>query len=701
MIVLTKRIFILVLLLAILPAGCVYYNTFYNAKKAFNEAEGSRKASKYGKPRINQGQYKKAIEKALKVAENYPNSKYYDDALFVLGVSYYWTKQYGSAERRFREIIANYEESKFFRDAHLYLAKTELARGDVESAMESFAELLKQDVDREFKAEAAMALGIFHFEERRFDDAQRYFHFIRDSLGVDEEQIVSQRYIADGYYEMFQFDDARGAYLQILGMDPDLDERYHALFRATNCSYRMLQIEEGMDYLRTLMEDEKYFDSLNVLRLTLAEGYEWEGDVDETESTYDRVATDATNKLVKQEALYNLGLIYQYEYDNLARAKEYYDEAMKLGRGSEAGKGALDRSSSIGKLEDYARTIEIDSSTTQKMIDDAAFTQFQLAELLWFDLNKPDTAILEMRYLVDSFSTAYDAPKGLISLSQMILAHETDTAAADSILALVLERYSTSDYIPDALEAMGLTGTAADTGHAAAFMKLAERFLVDEENTDSARVYYQIIVDRFEDSQYYLQARFALIWMTETYENPGDSSVYLAYTEFADSFPGTEWSAEASKRTKYRPRRQVQPEDESIDSIRIDGRDYIAGEVYEGDSLVGYVDPEMAIYIDPDGGRVLDLDANVRIIEVRLKFEYPTEAYGSRWQGDLAFQIQLDFSGEVVDLVQKTWSDVEEINIRAEETVRSTVFDAQLIPQEAIGSWFMYKLRITLPGHLK
>ncbi|NOY88732.1 MAG: hypothetical protein GXO93_04975, partial [FCB group bacterium] len=123
-----RIIYLIIISLAIsFIGGCVYYNTFYNARKNFNEAEKARKKSQYKNVRINVNSYKKAIEKSLKVIENYPNSKWYDDALYVLGVSYYYTKKYGSAERRFREILANYQDSKYADEAELYLAKTKLA----------------------------------------------------------------------------------------------------------------------------------------------------------------------------------------------------------------------------------------------------------------------------------------------------------------------------------------------------------------------------------------------------------------------------------------------------------------------------------------------------------------------------------------------------------------------------------------------
>jgi len=695
-------IFILAIILLV-SSGCVYYNTFYNARQAFNDAEKTRKSSGYSQQKINQSQYKVAIEKSLKIVENYPNSKYYDDALYVLGVSYYYTNQYSKAERRFREIIANYENSKYINDAYLYRAKSKLELGETEEAMEAFENLLNEDLSREFKAEAAMGLAMYNFQNRRFDDSKRYFLAIRDTLGSGSEKKVAQQYIADGYFEQFRFEDARGAYLQILGMDPDLNERYHALVRASACSYRLLKIEEGLDYINTLMKDERYFDSLYVLMMNLAEGYEYEADVEQAEAIYQKVANESKQNLLSQTANYRLGLIYQYDFDDLSKAKEYYDAAALKGKTTENGQLAIQKSADIGKLDEFVRTITIDSTTTLEMIDEAAYIQYQLAELLWFKLNKPDTAILEMQYVVDSFPMSYDAPKAMIALSQMVLDYESDTAKSDSIIHAMLSEYPHSDYVPEALEYLGLLGTEADTGYAGAYLKKAEEYLVNEQDIDSARYYYQIIVDRFTESEYYLRAKFALIWMTEMYESPGDSSVIFAYNEFVDSFPGNEWTTLATTRTNYRPQTQRPDLNDNVPDtvVRDDGTIVVDSQVISGDSVVGWVDPEASLYIDPNGGSALSLPSKVKILEQRQEFVYPTEAYSSAWQGELVFQIQLDFSGEVIDLVQKTWSEIDEINIRAEETMRSTIFDTQDIPPEAISLWYVYRFKVILPSHLK
>ena len=698
----TKRLIIILLFVSVAVSGCVYYNTFFHARQSFNEAEKARKSSSFGRPNIKTNSYKKAIEKSLKVVENYPNSKWYDDAVYVLAVSYYYIKQYRKSERRCKEILANFPDSKYALDAKLYLAKSKLEQGEKEEAMELFAELFHSDVDRNFKMEAAMGLGTFHFDNKRYSEAQKYFLAVRDSLGNQQEKMKAQKYIADAYFQMFQFKEALGAYLQILGMNPNNIERYHALYQAAICSYRRQQISAGLDYLQTLIKDEAYFDSLGVLKLKLAEGHEYEDDLDLAETIYQEVATEEKNRKVAAEAYYNLGLIYQFDYDNLTKAKEYYDKVVELDRSSDNGRDALQRSSDIGKLKTFARTIEIDSTTTQEAIDNAAYTQYQLAELYWFKLNKPDTAILEMMYLIDSFPTAYDTPKGMIALSQMVREYEEDTVKADSILRAVLEEYPRSDYVNKALELLGLRGTAADTGYAGVYIEKAEYFLVDEENPDSARAYYSYVVDNFPDSKYYLQARFALIWLTEMYESPGDSSVILAYNEFADSFPGSFWASEASKRTRYTPRPQVSPED-TIDSITMgEEEDLFALEGEDvGEDTTSYVDPLQAIYTTPNGEQAYDLPNAVRPIEVRDEFEYPTEAYASAWEGDLYFQLRLDFTGEVIEYIRKTSSGVAEIDRRAEEAIASTIFDVQLMRPEMQGLWFVYKFKVTLPGHLR
>ncbi len=629
----------------------------------------------------------------------------------MLGVAYYHTEEYGKAERRFRELLANYADSKFAREANLYLANAKLKLGDIDAAMTRFGEIFEADYDKAFKAEAATALGTYHQEEKDFEEARRYFMAVRDSLGDALASRDAQVQIADGYFEMFQLRDALGAYLQVLGMDPDNDQRYHALYRAAACSFRLQRIETGLAYLDELAADELYYDSLGILKLTMGEGYEYDDDLGQAETVYEDVAATSERTLWQSMANYRLGLIYQIDYDRLKQAKEYYDLAAEGDRRSPVRDDALMRSSDIGKLDTFSRS-RLDSTATPAAIDEAAYTQYSLGELYWFKLNKPDSARQEMQYLVDSFATSYYAPKGLIALSQMVREDLEDDRAADSLLKEVLRRYPNSDYLPEALEALGLMGTAADTGYAALYIARAEDFLIDEEQSDSARRYYQRVVDDYPESKFFVPAKFALIWLDEIYDAPGDSSVILAYQEFADSFPGNDYAGMALRRIGSRPSRPS-PGREGRDDVPA-GQETDTGTIAAVDdydySDTGYIDPLQALYRGPDGDTLVDI--RLEPIETLRPFDFPAEAStGNQYDWQLYFQIFVDFSGKVVDYRLKIPSGIEEIDERAEETIGSMTFDAMDVSNRAVdaalertggeGRWFIYQYIVRKPDHLR
>ena len=705
---------VLVCLLFVTGGCSVYFNTFFNAKKAFNSAEKARKGSR--RSTAGQNDYQKAIEKALKVAESHPNSKYYDDAVYILGVSYYYTNQHSKAERRFREILADFPETEFARDANLYLAKTKLALGELDDAMTIFGQVFESGLSEEFKAESAMELGTYYHEERKFDDARRYFMAVRDSLGDEITAREAQKFIADGYFEMFQFQEALGAYLQLLGLDPDKDQKYHALYRAALCSLRMQRVNDGFEYLNQLIPDPLYFDSLGILKLTMAEGYETDEELTRAEDLYQDVAATSEKTLWQSLALYRLGLMQQFDYADLNKAKEYFDKAIEADRGSPIRSDAMMRSSDIGKLKTFTRG-HLDSTATREAIDNAASTQYQLAELFWSKLNRPDSALAEMQYLIDSFATSYHAPRAMIALSQMVREHLSDTTRADSLLKAVLRQYPHSDFVPEALEALGLKGTAADTGYAGRYIDRAEDFLIDDENIDSSAAAYQYVVDHFPDSKYHSLARFAVIWLKENYASPGDSSVYFAYKELADSLAGDDWAAIALRRigtgaghaSAATTRKIDQEETSQVDSASLFADTLVSAEMPE--DTIGYIDPMLALYRGASGDTLVDL--RLEPIEVVVPFEFPPEAaMGDQHDWRLYFQLLIDYSGKVLDYALKIPSGIEEIDRRAKETVGSMRFDAMAVSNRVVdagiteqkteeGHWFVYQYIVSKPEYLR
>ncbi|MGH8015588.1 MAG: hypothetical protein ACREBV_05310, partial [Candidatus Zixiibacteriota bacterium] len=437
------------------------------------------------------------------------------------------------------------------------------------------------------------------------------------------------------------------------------------------------------------------------------------GDLIQAENYYAEVAEQSKSNIQVAEANYRLGLIYQFDYDNLTRAKDYYDNSAKANRSTPAGQDAFQRSTDIGKLDEFKERVKIDTLTTQTAIDNAAARQYELAELYWFNLNKPDSAINEMRYLLDNFPGAYDAPKAMIALSAMVRSFEGDSVKADSILDKAVIDYPNTDYTPEIFEAKLLKETPADTGYPAYFVHKAEEYFVDKEMIDSAKYYYQYVVDSFPDSRYYVQARFALIWLTENYNSPGDSSLYFAYKEIADSFAGTEWAQLASQKLADQPRtkpKQPRPTDAADTAGQLASSQDTTADTTDTESTSGYTEQLQSIYVGISGDTLPLFSANP--VHTGEQFVYPTEAFYLAWEGDLYFQIKLDFSGEVLEHRMMTRSTSPELDRRAEQTVKSMRFDQldvskivaelELEPAaEGGGYWFVYKYRVLLPDQLR
>lgn len=695
-------------------SGCVYYNTFFNARKAFNSAEKSRKVS--GSTNLNE--YETAIAKCLKIVDNYPKSKYYDDALFVLAVSYYHTKKFDKSERRLRELLANYPDSKYTREATVYLAQARLQLGETAEAMTGFEEIFRSDFPKEHKAQAAMALATYYTGEKQNDLAISYFRAVRDSLGDLALQRSAQRKIADGLYDDFRFSDALGAYLQMLGLEPTKQEEYHALYFAADCAFKLVRVSDGLEYLKRLADNQLFFDSLGALNLKMAEGYELEGEMTRAQGLYGDVAATSSNKAWVTHAYYRLGLIFQFDYDNLEEAKFYYDKAADAGRAggrqSDAYNGALQRSADISMISVFKRPEATASDTTgdttvitQAMIDDAAAKQFQLSLLYWHQLDKPDSAIAGMQLVVDSFPDTRIAPKAMLALSQMIREQNSDTATADSLARLIPLRYPRSDYLPEILDALGLRGTEADTGYAEIYIKRAEDFWVDSGQIDSARYWYQYVIDSFPTSAHFDRAQFAVIWLTEKYQSPGDSSVYFAYRTLADSFPKSAFAASALQKLVGPARTTVAPVtgeagDSAAAFVRHQPGDSLAA--VEGSDtstiLPATNDPQYAYYFRGDDTLIL---LPLQPIRTEEPFEFPQEAYNI--EGNffvLYFQLHLDFSGKVDEFELKTPSGNDEIDRRAKKHVETSTFNTQQIRGEFQGgAWFVWKFDVQKPEHLR
>jgi tetratricopeptide (TPR) repeat protein len=141
------------LVVLLLATGCVYFNTFYNAQRIFGQAEKARR-KELAEAALRQAEdtvplstptrqlYESVAKKASRVLEKYPQNDRVDDALFMLGRSFYWQQDYLSAVRSFSELEAGFPKSEFVGRARYWRALSLEGQGQYDAARPIYAGLV-------------------------------------------------------------------------------------------------------------------------------------------------------------------------------------------------------------------------------------------------------------------------------------------------------------------------------------------------------------------------------------------------------------------------------------------------------------------------------------------------------------------------------------------------------------------------------
>lgn len=280
-----SKIFIIVLIFILLFLGCAYYNTFYNAEQFYKKAAQEREkrlvdmkksASKntdrdFTKPSGNEIQnYDKAIEKASKVLQLHPKSKYVDDALMLVGECFYYREDYVKAERKFQELLNNYPESEFFPSAKLWLARTFVKQEKFEEAKAEFQDIITSRVPREIRDEALLALGELYFIQEDFVTAALEYLTAVKNVKDKSNRSKAALKMGDCYFTLKDYEKAIDAYQLAVKYSTDSDIENEALFQLAK-SYRLHgNYSEAMKVLQKLLGRESFSEEKPMAKLEMA-----------------------------------------------------------------------------------------------------------------------------------------------------------------------------------------------------------------------------------------------------------------------------------------------------------------------------------------------------------------------------------------------------------------------------------------------
>ena len=100
---------LLILLSVLSLSSCAYFNTYYNAKKYYNEGRKASEKNTTGKRNQNEiKNYSLTVEKCKAVIRKFPDSKYVDDSLLLMAKSYYYMDDYENSKVNLEELLISF-----------------------------------------------------------------------------------------------------------------------------------------------------------------------------------------------------------------------------------------------------------------------------------------------------------------------------------------------------------------------------------------------------------------------------------------------------------------------------------------------------------------------------------------------------------------------------------------------------------------
>lgn len=446
-----RKIFFISTLLLLFSFSCVYYNTFYHAEETYKKAEKSQKKAKRevaAGTEVND--YQDAIKKASKVLTFSPKSKWVDDALFLIGKSYYNLGDYPKAERKFQELVTNFPKSNLVEESYYYLGLSRYKEGNKVEATEALVSLLDNPKMKKRKSEVCFELGEIKFEEGEYAEAISYYKRMLEQYPKDELNPEAQFSIGQGYFELKDFTQAKENFSKVRKYEKQGDLLYQSIYWTGESAYSLKDYKEGLNIFLDLSREKKYTKYLPGLELKMAEGYKLSDSLDQALKKYEEISLAFPRTEESAEAYYRAGLINLEEKRDLKKAQELFDKIKTDRPASPFARLSLEKSADISKLSSFQEQVTKEESLK------VAEPLFHLAEFYLTQMNLPESALTEYQTVVDKYPESEYAPKSVYAVAWIYENIYQDSSKAREYYHKIIDQYPNSDYSKKALTYLSL-----------------------------------------------------------------------------------------------------------------------------------------------------------------------------------------------------------------------------------------------------
>ena len=255
-----------------------YFNLYYNASDAFSQAENDINAQKRDLfstqelilPQSASTQLTKVVEKCSQILQFHSNSGFVNDALLMLGKSFYYQANYLKALRKFNELIATQPNASMVLTANLWIGKTQMQLRQFNEGLATLKDVREKAVK---EGEQGIIQDAF-IEEIKYKILQQDYagaivlanQFIKVSKNSAVNAEVS--YELGKLYELVQDNNnAIKSFENVKNYSPTFEIQFNSSVALAKALRNGNQSQKALDIFDKLKAEQKYSDSLATIDL--------------------------------------------------------------------------------------------------------------------------------------------------------------------------------------------------------------------------------------------------------------------------------------------------------------------------------------------------------------------------------------------------------------------------------------------------
>ena len=549
------------LLFVVFSSSCAYYNTFYNAEQYFQEAEKLR-LEKDGEmiPISAMDKYGKTIEKSKKVIADFPESKYVNEALLLMGKARYYRSDYDLAIDNLK-VIMNDGSDKIKEEAKYWQALCKWKKGSVSASIDELNTLLNNSKSKRIKAKCYLSLAEIANESKGVDLSLDYLQKAAKLTTNRNERGVIYGKLSKMAFDKQEYTLAKDGYNNVIAFSLSKDKIEDAHLQIL----KILRIENNYrsaeKKIKSMLLDDKFNRISGELELELVQLYKAQGDFEDIESRLETIVNDYQRTTVSAEAYYQLGRIHTSDKWDLSKAKEYFDMVSKESSRSIYSPMAKNYSRAIDLYQIAVKDIEqhskmdiseniavsdslIDSTKTsipKEVRPDRAVPElyYQLADLEAFTFDRYEESILFLKRIINDFPESKFKSKSMFALVFVYEALDDSISSAE-IKSNLLKNFPESEYTSYLTGGSGIS----DAKGQRKILKEAESEMLHDKQKAINILKSSIQID--SEDEYALSAAFAIGYYYDQ-EAVIDSALKY-YTWIKDNHPNSDQSIHATQR---------------------------------------------------------------------------------------------------------------------------------------------------------